>query len=281
MNKFDMSAAASRCFAMFKQHGLKIILAQILIFAAITGFFLIVLVDVVSLFSVTMLKEPEMLIDELGGTIGNVVIAIIVAFVLMIAGYFIGWRIALSRGQDSFFGATTYGIIAAFPALFALIAIYIALFVTVLLVGLIFGKIGGADLILASAETGGGITMVIFSIGIFGLAIFLSARLGIAGPIMAAKRSYNPFNALAESWRMTKNNSLMIMLFLVVVFIGVSLVQFGLGLIVGVTTSASPAVGLGVFAVVPLISLLAAILVPAAIYDSLINQNSDIENVFE
>lgn len=281
MVKFDISTAATSCFLIFKQHGLKIALAQILVFVAITGFILLLFLDVVSLFTVTMLENPEMLIEELGDTISNAVIGVIVAFALILAGYFIGWRIALSREQDNFLGAITYGIIAAFPALFALIAVYIALVITGLFVGLLFGKIGGGNLLMASAETGGGITVALISIGIFGLMMFLSARLGIAGPIMAAKGSYNPFSAIAESWRLTRNNSLMIMLFLGLVFVGVSLVQFAMGLIAGLAATASTAFAFGIFVIVPLASLMASILVPAAIYESLVDKNIDIEDVFD
>ncbi len=281
MRKFEISTAASSCFTMFKQHGLKIALAQILMLAAIFGFILFLFLDVVLLFSVTMFENPEMLVDELGSTISNLVVGVIVAFALMIAGYFIGWRIALSHEEETFLGSMGYGIIAAFPALFALIAVYLALIVTLLVVGLIFGRVGGSNLLMGAAASGVSITIILFSIGAFISTLFLLARLGTAGPIMAAKRSYNPFRALADSWRLTQNNSLMIMLFLFLAFIGFSLLQLALGYIIGLVATASTAIGFILLVANSLAFLTLYVLVPAGIYDALINKNVGVDRVFD
>ena len=266
---------------MLKQHGLKIALAQILILAAIFGFILFLFLDVVLLFSVTMFENPEMLVDELGSTISNIAVGIIVALALMIAGYFIGWRIALSREQETFIGAIGYGIIASFPALLALIAVYLALIVTLFAFGLIFGRVGGSNLLMGTDASGVSTTIILFSIGAFISTLFLLARLGTAGPIMAAKRSYNPFRALADSWRLTQNNSLMIMLFLFLAFGGFSLLQLALGYIIGLVAMVSTAFGFILFITNFLALLTLYVLVPAGIYDALINKNVGVDRVFD
>lgn len=266
---------------MFKQHGLKIALAQILMLAAIFGFILFLFLDVVLLFSVTMFENPEMLVDELGSTISNIAVGIIVALALMIAGYFIGWRSALSRKQETFIGALGYGIIASFPALLALIAVYLALIVTLFAFGLIFGRVGGSNLLMGTDASGVSTTIILFSIGAFISTLFLLARLGTAGPIMAAKRSYNPFRALADSWRLTQNNSLMIMLFLFLAFVGFSLLQLALGYIIGLVAMASTAFGLILFITNFLALLTLYVLVPAGIYDALNGKSVDVDSVFD
>lgn len=133
----------------------------------------------------------------------------IIGFILQLGSYYAAWRIGFSGGQDDVGSTLRYGLVAALPAMLVMIGGIIVLFLILMLVGLMFGgAIGFGALMAGDFGAGGGIAAVI---GIFALVIallvvmlWLTARLCCMGPAMAARQSYNPLDAIAESWRITR-----------------------------------------------------------------------------
>ena len=148
---------------------------------------------------------------------------------------------------------------------------------------IIFAIFGIAILGAASADSSGvgfGLAALLFYVGLLILMLFLFARLGTTGPIMAAKRSFNPFTAIIESWKMTQNNSLMLMLYIFLFTIGFFVAYFILAFVAGLLALASTALAIlvGVAAFLPLTMIYA--LLPAGIYQTLNVSDAEVETVF-
>lgn len=127
----------------------------------------------------------------------------------MLPGFFIGsylqavggmaaLRVGLS-GEKNPTSAVTYGL----GATLVLIAFYIGLgFIIAIPIGLIvavFGSLAGSG---GSAMAAMGV-IAIFLLFMIPVIIWVSIRLILITPTMAAARSYNPIDALKASWRLT------------------------------------------------------------------------------
>ncbi|QTD56712.1 glycerophosphoryl diester phosphodiesterase membrane domain-containing protein [Parasphingorhabdus cellanae] len=265
---------------MFKQHGAKIALVQVILSMAMAGLLLFLFFDFVKLFAEDILTKPEMMLEEVGSTMGNFIFGTMMISALSMAGYFIGWRIALVRERESFISSFLYGIIAAFPSIFSLIILAVAFAVLLVLIGLVLGAIAGYTLTIETATTAPGVAVFIFYAIYVIMFLFLCARLIVTGPVMAAERGFNPFSALATSWKLTKNNSMIIMLYLFLVSVAFTLL-FG---VVGYLTSLAAMASITLAMIVggSLFMALATLylLFPAGIYIALTNPVQEVEQVF-
>ncbi|SIN84708.1 hypothetical protein SAMN02745824_2018 [Parasphingorhabdus marina DSM 22363] len=282
MQKFDMAKAWTININMVKDHGIVvglILFATYLIMALL--FFSLFGGVSTSLFNPTE-ADPEAMAAMMAGRFGFLGLVSLGVFLLSIAGYFISWRVVLSGKDETIGGAFVYGLVASMPAFIAIIVLYIAFTIVFGIVFAIFGValFGAVGADSNSAGAGAVGLMVLLYIGLLGTMLFLFARLGTTGPIMAANRSYNPFGAMMESWKITKNNSLMLMLYLFLISVAFFVVYMIIALVAGLLINLSVAIGiiLGVVAIVPL--MIFYLLVPAAIYSSLLDTNLDVENVF-
>lgn len=283
MRKFDMGEAWAINLAMLKEHGIAVGLVLIVSYVVMGAIFLLLFADLsATMFNPTQ-ADPEAMASMIAGQTGRLGFLGLILFLISLAGYFISWRIVLARGQDTIGGAIGYGLLATFPALFAFIVLYVAFIVLFLIVGLVVAGIFGVTLMGADSTSAGAgmfVGVILFYFGLLGLMLFLFARLGTTGAIMAASRSYNPFRALIDSWRLTRNNSLILMLYLFLISVAFFVIYFILALVAGLFSSISVALGIiiGLVVMVPL--MIFYVLVPASIYGALIETDPGVSDVF-
>ena len=209
---------------------------------------------------------------------GTVFLLGLIGFIVQMGSYFASWRMGLAPGQESVGSALGYGLVAALPVLLVTIGF-------IVVVGLVFGVLfGGAMLPMlmggdpTAAGAAGSVGMIFLALPVFfAFFLWLSARLCVMGPIMAAGRSYNPLPALAESWRMTAASQWKLMGYFVLLFIVALILIMVLGLVFGVSALASGGdPGAGSMAVITIMSALVGIPIaylyvgiPAGIYKAL------------
>ena len=169
--------------------------------------------------------------------------------------------------------------------MFAMVVVYIAtvilIYIVLLIVGLLAVAVFGASgMSFESLATSGASAGLIFFAFLFYAAVLIFflwffGRLSVAGPLMAANRSSNPFTALGESWRLTSAsqwtivgfNILMAILFFVFLFI----VSMVLGGVIGGMSSPDAGVGaligaliVALLVYVPMVQV--SVSMPAAVY---------------
>jgi hypothetical protein len=165
--------------------------------------------------------------------------------------------------------AVAYTTVAALLAVSLILALAL-----MMLFGAATGNVGAA----ATVVGGSGFVVVLLLVAA-GIGLWLAGRFSCAMPLMAGQGSFNPFAALADSWRRTWDDEWRIMRYLgvvgllLVVVLGLFLFTVGAGMAaafrVGGTATGSP-VGMAVvqFAVgIPVAYL--AMLLPAGIYREL------------
>lgn len=149
--------------------------------------------------------------------------------IFLVAGFtiaavlFAAWQALLAESRDGMVGELMFGFVAA---LLAMLVAVVLLVIPTVLVSLIVIVVTGVaspaptDLIAA--------TNIAISLGFYAAMLWLNARLSLAGPVMAASGSINPFAGLAQSWRMTAPAQWRILFYLLAFQI------LGLALVVGV-----------------------------------------------
>lgn len=188
---------------------------------------------------------PEQLMSGGGlAAIGGMAVLVgLIAYILQTGSYFASWRMGLAPGEESVGSALSYGMVAALPVLLLGIGF-------VLVIGLIFTIIFGASFLpmLMGGAAGGNepslatAGLVLLAIPVFfAIMLWLAARFCCIGPVMAAKRSYNPLTGLAESWRMTGASQWKLMGY----FVLLGIVMFILFLIIGMIAGVSLVAGGG------------------------------------
>lgn len=117
---------------------------------------------------------------------------------------FAWWNAVLPASRDGVVGEVMYGLAAGLISAVVATGIYLLInlpiaFATVFVVGVMSGF--GPD--SPTAALSGSLGLIVLNFAQLLLLLWLSARLSITGPSMAATGSINPFAALARSWRLT------------------------------------------------------------------------------
>ncbi|MEO9469684.1 hypothetical protein [Parasphingorhabdus sp.] len=275
-----MTKAWSSSFTMFKSHGLLVILSQVIVYVMMGVVGVLLFSGMTDFTTATRIDDPGALPGLFAGRFGLMFLGMLVIFALSLAGYFIAWRIVLSPEKETFAESVIYGLIASLPALFAFIAVYLVFIVGIGLVSLLFGFGFGGFADISDSTDGGGALGGLLNIIFLCVFLFLTARFGTTGPVMASEKSFNPFSAMVTSWKITANNSLMLMLYLFLNSIAFLVIYFVLAAIAVAVGAASMIAGIAIGAVF-LISLATFfLLIPAGIFVSLAKEDLDIEDVF-
>lgn len=237
----------------------------------------------------TVASDPGAIDRAIFGAGALFFVALIVGIAIALSGNFIIWRHGFSKDSTSVGGAILYGLKVAIPILLFVILAYVALIAIIFIIVLLFGAVGfglGSDLLLSGGlETGLRAIGVVALIGLAGFLVFtyFLARVSVMGPEMAAHNSLNPFAACARSWRTTRGNGWMILLFFVISYIVFSViyaVASGLAGAIGAASGSSAVVGILtmviVFPVLAFGALLSAAL-PAGVYRDLVAQKGGAE----
>ncbi len=178
--------------------------------------------------------DPSAMLAAMGG---GVFLVSMISQVITTASYFGAWRMGLARDVVA---APQAGIYAFGASLLSLLFFLITGILLVLVLAIPLGLLGvlGAA---AGGESGGpagilaavGIGLLLFLL-LVPLILWLSARLSVYGPAMAAAGSINPLYGVAQSWRLTKPAQWSILGYIVLLIIAIIVVSMVIGLISGV-----------------------------------------------
>jgi hypothetical protein len=224
--------------------------------------------------------------ETLGGAIVYGIICavlLLVAFLLIIVAV----AVIISQAMQGGGAMVLLALLLAIPLLILMAAVYpvmmaamaVGMFLMLLIVLAFGASMGTANPALAMA--GQGALGVLIALAVVVLLFWLTARLSCTTSIMADRKSFNLFAALAESWRLTGPNQLRIMAYLGLlgIILCVVLVVFvmivGASLMGGMSSGQVPAVGIGSQIMVLVVAIPFAyltVLVPAGIYCELFEE---------
>jgi len=192
------------------------------LFLALTSFVAVVaLIVILSFGFFSGIDMFDAMQTGIAGPFGFVALLLFVLFSVLAycAAVMAIFRHAIDGYRADFVTSLAYGWKATFPVTAVILLIYLAL---ILMVGAIF--------ILIALILGGSMSsfedaldfqdlspaLVIFAAIIYFSAfvligLFVPARFGLAGPVMAAQRRLNPFWAMGRSWTITRGSSLKLM----------------------------------------------------------------------
>jgi hypothetical protein len=230
----------------------------------------------------------------------GLVLLVLLILPLMLAAQLISYRHAYLRGEASVMPDIGWSVGAGFTAAFSMfvvgIALLIAFYIVILIFGLIavaaFGAAGGfsADSLTDPAGVaglgGGLIALIVIAYLLFYIAYFwFYGRLVAAGPVMAAERSFNPFSALAQSWRQTGPSQWVVLGFqLIVLFVPLFIVGFILGF-TGAMSGTGLASGIGVvgglfIVLLYVVMIFVGLALPYAVFRETSNLGSNSSDIF-
>jgi hypothetical protein len=179
--------------------------------------------------------DPSTVLAAMGG---GMFLVVLVSAIASTASYFGPWRMGLAREVVHAPQAAVYALGASLLSLlFFLLLVILLAFVIAIPLGLLgfMDAAGGADGqpgiggVLAAAGIG-----LLMLLVILPLSLWLTARLSVFGPAMAAAGSINPLYGVAQSWRLTRPSQWAILGYLVLLFIALIVVSMVVGLISGV-----------------------------------------------
>ncbi|HEX8625065.1 MAG TPA: hypothetical protein VF782_08285 [Allosphingosinicella sp.] len=226
--------------------------------------------------------------ESLGGAIvyGLIcaVLAVIAFFVIVLVITVIIAQAMQGGGAMAFLA-----LLVAIPVLILMAALYsvimaamaVGMFLMFLIVLAFGASMGAANPALAMAGQGG--IAVLVALAIMALLFWATVRFSCTTSVMADRKSFNLFAALAESWRLTGPSQLRIMAYLGLLGILLCVVLFVLVLVLGASMMGSmssgqvPEVGIGsqimmLIAGIPFAYL--TVLVPAGIYRELFEETA-------
>jgi hypothetical protein len=121
---------------------------------------------------------------------------------------FAAWNAMLAESRDGPIGEVMYGLVAGIISSFVSIGIYMAISIPfgIVQVGAMMA-IGTITPTTATSAAGPGLAVIPIQFAMLLILSWLSARLCLSGPAMAAAGSLNPFTGLATSWRLTARAS--------------------------------------------------------------------------
>ena len=313
MNQFSLGGAWSKGVGLFSGEAAK--QAMILIGLGIAAPFIIqfALVGGTSgLVNSPLVSGPSGLM-AVAGAGGVVLLAMAIGYVLQVGSFFASWRLGLAR-NETLVGAIAYGLPAAvvvivgtvlaaaalgfvftqigalgafllivavlilFAMLYTLVAATLAvtIFVMLLLAMILGVTMGQAG--FAATLVGGYGFMAVIAILLSILLLWLAARFSCTAAVMADRKSFNPFAAMAESWRLTAYDQFRVMLYLgliglvLAIVLAVGAVAIGVGFASSFQGGAPPALGIGALILGLIVGIPFAyltVLLPGGIYREL------------
>jgi hypothetical protein len=215
------------------------------------------------------------------GTIQTIIGLFAIAVFLFGTMLFAGWSALLNPSRDDAIVEVMMAGVSALLSLIVAVVIYLAVNIPSYVVAFTMVRS------LTDPASVQGALPFIRGVSFFLLAllVWLSARLGLAGPVMAARASINPFAGLAESWRRTGSHqwriTLTIGLVQLVVLVVMSVALGALGALVLATYEGTPydyLIAL-IWAVLLALTYLAFLILPAGLHATLTERFN--ESVFD
>ncbi|MEO1046207.1 MAG: hypothetical protein AAFX04_12270 [Pseudomonadota bacterium] len=188
------------------------------------------------------------------------------------------FRSTASSEDVEFPQAFLYGYLACIPVTLTVMLAYIVMLLPLLPVFFLVG-VSGPDTDLMAAGVIGISLMLVYGV----MSLFIIARLGLAGPIMADRASVNPFSALAASWQLTRGHTLELILYYFCANLLITIVYYAAIWVLGQLGMATSTFLSGLLALPVLgVYLILMTLVPVGIYRLLagVQDSGELEEVF-
>jgi hypothetical protein len=244
-------------------------------------------------------------------------LAVIAGYVLQIGSYFGSWRLGLGAGENvaaaaiyglivalllvvgfmlvlgllgflAMQGSTILGTILVALAFMLLIMTLYTVMAILFIVGMflmlvltmIFGAAMGQAGVAAAFFGGGSGAVVVVFLVILAVLLWLTARLSCTASVLASRRGFNLFGAMAESFRLTVEDQIKITGYLALIGLVLSIIAFVGAIVVGASVVASmgtagasaPSLGMGAMILGLIVGIPFAyltVLVPGGIYREL------------
>lgn len=223
MRNFQLSAAFGATMAQLREGGLaSLFLALISVMTCVA---LIVILSFGLFSGIDMFDAVQ---AGIGGAISVVAILVFAIFagIAYCAATMSIFRHAVDGHRADFVTSLVYGWKASLPVIGVMFLLYMVFAILIMIIVFAFALLIGGSLgsdflnVIQSPELGVGMIAVIailYFLFFIIIGLFIPARLGLAGPIMAAHRRLNPFWAMRQSWAMTRGNSFKLMGYLFLV----------------------------------------------------------------
>lgn len=287
MKKFSMGKAWSTQLSLMTTHGLRVCAVHLIGFMLIGGLVFFIANALPSGIANISPEDESTLIRSVVANSGLIILLITLVIILYFGTRVASWRLILSRDQETIGSAIRYGLVASFSVLFLAFILSIAfIFILPITDAILATIIQGPHVSVLEGSTPQNVGIAAISIAsIFILSmlislLFLYARFATTVPIMAAARSYNPFTAMNNSWRITKNNSIMLMLYFFINLLLSLLFLFILLTVLNVFAEFSMIFSVGLIGFLYLLYSVFRIFILAAVHDSLVEYDANIEEVF-
>lgn len=206
MRSFSLTAGWAETTNIIRDHGLALSGFLLILLAALAIVGSLLYANVFSLFTSIGGGTPLEMSNALALNSGATSLANILFNLIFIALTMAIFRYTASDGGAGFMGSLKFGLIAAIPVLFAMIVLIVFVAIAIFVIALGLGLIGVAAMPDDPRQIGslGIIAIILIYPTIIGFALFILARLGLAGPVMGGENSYNPLTALAKAWTLTR-----------------------------------------------------------------------------
>ncbi|MBN9505651.1 MAG: glycerophosphoryl diester phosphodiesterase membrane domain-containing protein [Altererythrobacter sp.] len=249
--KFDMSAAWRDAMAMVSANReVLLVFAGIFFFlpSAVLGF-------AVGDVQETMLADPENAQKIMLSVYTSWSWLIAFAALITVVGYLALLALLRDHRRPTVGEAIKTGLIGLLPAIGAYLLLAFG-------VTLIFAALAG----IARAIGNPGLSVVLGLVAVV-LVIYLMVKFVLSAPVIAIDRVYNPFKALARSWRLTKGNSVRLFLFYLLLLIAYVVIAVVVSAVIGLlAVLVGPAIGVPLNAIVSaLISAVATVIFAAVL----------------
>jgi hypothetical protein len=197
MQSFTIGDAWSECFDFFQRNAvsLLVLIGGATLVGQVISIFAFGANDATMQAAMLQAQSDPATAIKVGG---GMMVGILIASYLQAVGGIAALRVGLSSEKEPT-SAVVYGL----GAVVTLMLFYVVLsFIIAIPLFLIIMLLGGAGAAVGGAgAAGAGVVLAVLVI--IPLAIWISARLSVMVPIMAAERSFNPFEAAKASWRLT------------------------------------------------------------------------------
>jgi hypothetical protein len=223
MPNFQLSAAFRASMDQLREGGLaSVFLALISLMTCIA---LIVILSFGFFGGIDMFDASQ---TGIGDELGAVAILAFTVFVgiAYCAGTMAIFRHAVDGYRADFVTSLGYGWKASLPVLGVMFLLYLLFALLIMIIVFASAALMGGGLdsgifdALATSDFGVGmiaLAIILYLLLFIIVGLFIPARLGLAGPIMAAHQRLNPFWAMGQSWAMTRGNSFKLMGYLLLI----------------------------------------------------------------
>lgn len=237
--KLDMNRAWTDALGLIQSNiGVVAVVAGVFFFLPYLAFALL-MPDMATTMNFEPSEDPSVAMDQIMALYGEIWWAILLLAVTQTIGTLALLAMLQAEDRPTVGEAIGIGAVGFLTYFVATIVAYIGFGI---LGGLLFG-VAVASQITALA--------VIVGLIVFIAIVYIAIKFSLLTPVIAIDKVFNPFKALARSWRLTKGNSLRILAFFLLLIVAAIVISLVLSLLVtlifGLAGPEVSAIGVGMF----------------------------------